>query len=87
VDSDGDRPSYFGLTCDRTTNQVLSLSGHGHDFTGALLTLTARLDTHRHHPSVTTRLLAAASLPDLLARHAELFEDLTLPDAGLGPSG
>jgi hypothetical protein len=80
MDPDGDRPSYFVLTWDRTTGQVLSLSGHAHDFTGALLTLTTRLDRHRHHPSVATRLLAAASLPDLLARHATLFEGLTFPD-------
>jgi hypothetical protein len=80
VDPDGDRPSYFVLTWDTTTRQVLSLSGHAHDFTGALLTLAARLDDHRHHRSVAVRLLAAASLPDLLARHAELFQGLTFPD-------
>jgi hypothetical protein len=38
VDPNGDQPSYFVLTYDRATSQVLSLSGHGHDFTGAVLT-------------------------------------------------
>jgi hypothetical protein len=80
VDPNGDRPSYFVLTWDTTSRQVLSLTGHAHDFTGALLTLTARLHDHRHHPTVAVRLLTGASLPDLLARHAELFEGLTFPD-------
>jgi hypothetical protein len=81
VDADGHRPRYFVLTVDRSARRVLSLSGHGHDFTGAVLTLTRRLQEHRHRPEVTVRLLAAADLPDLLARHAELFEGLTFPDA------
>ena len=80
VEANGDRPSYFVLTYDRATSQVLSLSGHGHDFTGAVLTLTARLQYHRHHPSVAVRLLVASDLPDLLDRHGELFEGLTFQD-------
>ena len=68
------------LTWDTTTSKVLSLSGHEHDFTGAVLTLTSRLHDHRHHPWVAARLLAASDLPDLLARHAELFKGLTFPD-------
>ena len=79
MDPNGARPRYFVLTYDSTTNQVLSLSGHAHDFTGAVLTLTTRLDDHHRHPSVAVRLLAATDLPDLLARHAELFEGLTFP--------
>ena len=81
MDPNGDRPRYFVLTWDTTTSKVLSLSGHGHDFTGAVLTLTTRLHDHRHHPTVAARLLAAADLADLLARHAELFEGLAFPDA------
>ncbi len=81
MDPDGDRPSYFVLTYDTASGQVLSLTGHAHDFTGAVLTLTARLDAHRHQPTVAVRLLTAASLPDLLASHAELFEGLTFPEA------
>jgi hypothetical protein len=80
VEADGDRPRYFVLVYDREALEVLSLSGHGHDFTGAVLTLTARVGEHRGHPSVTIRLLAAADLPDLLARNAELFEGLTFPE-------
>jgi hypothetical protein len=80
MEPNGDRPSYYVLTWDTASAQVLSLSGHAHDFTGAVLTLTAQLDHHRHQPSVAVRLLAAASLPDLLARHAELFEGLSFPE-------
>jgi hypothetical protein len=80
MEANGDRPRYFVLAYDRATMRVLSLSGHGHDFTGAVLTLTARVQEHQHDPEVTVRLLAAADLPDLLARHAELFEGLTFAD-------
>jgi hypothetical protein len=81
VDPDGDRPNYFVLTYDSATSQVLSLSGHGHDFTGAVLTLTRRTREHRDQPSVAVRLLAAADLPDLLARYPDLFEGLRFPGA------
>ena len=76
MDPNGTRPKYFVLTYDRATNQVLSLSGHAHDFTSALLTLTARLQEHNGEPEVTVRLLTAADLPDLMERHRELFEGL-----------
>jgi hypothetical protein len=80
VEPDGERPRYFVLTYDSATGQVLSLSGHGHDFTGAVLALTARLQEHHRRPEVRVRLLSAADLPDLLARHADLFDRLTFPD-------
>jgi hypothetical protein len=81
VEANGDqRPRYFVLVYDSTALRVLSLSGHGHDFTGAVLTLTTRLREHQRHPEVVVRLLAATDLPDLLARHADLFEGLTFPD-------
>ncbi|HEY7605595.1 MAG TPA: hypothetical protein VID07_02325, partial [Actinomycetes bacterium] len=67
-------------TYDTTTNQVLSLSGHAHDFTSAVLTLTTRLQEHHHQPEVRIRLLTAADLPDLLQRHGELFEGLEFPE-------
>jgi hypothetical protein len=81
VDGDGDRLRYFVLTYDGAAMRVLSLSGHGRDFTGAVLALTRRVQEHRRHPEVAVRLLAAADLPDLLARHAELFDRLSFPDA------
>jgi hypothetical protein len=80
VEANGDRPRYFVLVYDRAAMLVLSLSGHGHDFTGAVLALTRRAQEHRRHPEVAVRLLAAADLPDLLTRHADLFEGLTFPD-------
>jgi hypothetical protein len=86
VDPNGARPKYFVLTYDSTTNQVLSLSGHAHDFTGAVLTLTARLQEHNRQPEVRVRLLTGADLPDLMERHGELFERLSFPeDRGAGP--
>ena len=80
MEANGDRLRYFVLTYDSTALRVLSLSGHGHDFTGAVLTLTTRVQEHQRRPEVTVRLLAAADFPDLLDRHADLFEGLTFPD-------
>ena len=81
MDGDGDRLGYFVLTYDSAAMRVLSLSGHARDFTGAVLTLTRRVQEHRHQPAVAVRLLTATDLPDLLARHTSLFEGLTFPDA------
>jgi hypothetical protein len=75
-----ERPRYFVLAYDSHAQRVLSLTGHEHDYTGAVLTLTRRLQEHRLHPEVQVRLLAAASVTDLLARHAELFDQLGFPD-------
>jgi len=77
---ESERPRYFVLAYDSRTLRVLSLTGHEHDYTGAVLTLTRRLQEHRLHPEVRVRLLAAASVPDLLARHADLFAGLDLPE-------
>ena len=80
MDPNGTRPRYFVLTYDSTTNQVLSLSGHAHDFTSAVLTLTTRLQEHNRQPEVRVRLLTATDLPDLMERHSELFEGLEFPE-------
>jgi hypothetical protein len=80
VDPNGACPKYFVLTYDSTTNKVLSLSGHAHDFTSAVLTLTTRLQEHHHRPEVRVRLLTATDLPDLMERHAELFAGLSFPE-------
>ena len=80
MDPNGTRPKYFVLTYDSTTNRVLSLSGHAHDFTSAVLTLTTRLQEHKRQPEVRVRLLTAADLPDLMERHGELFEGLEFPE-------
>jgi hypothetical protein len=77
---ESERLRYFVLAYDSRERRVLSLSGHDHDYTGAVLTLTRRLHEHRLRPEVQVRLLAAASVPDLLARHAELFAGLALPE-------
>ena len=75
-----ERPRYFVLAYDSHARRVLSLTGHEHDYTGAVLTMTRRIQEHRLRPEVRVRLLAAASIPDLLARHAELFAGLSLPE-------
>ena len=79
---DDARPRYFVLVYDAATLRVLALTGHDHDFTGAVLTLTRELEAQRQRPTVAVRLLAAASLPDLLERHADLFGRLQPPDGG-----
>ena len=80
MDPNGTRPKYFVLTYDSTTSKVLSLSGHAHDFTSAVLTLTTRLQEHHRQPEITVRLLTATDLPDLMERHGELFEGLSFPE-------
>ena len=80
MDPNGTRPRYFVLTYDTATMRVLSLSGHAHDFTSAVLTLTARMQEHHRRPEITVRLLTAADLPDLMERHGELFERLEFPE-------
>jgi hypothetical protein len=79
VEPNGTRPKYFVLTYDSARKKVLSLSGHAHDFTSAVLTLTTRLQEHHRQPEVRVRLLTAADLPDLMERHGELFEGLEFP--------
>jgi hypothetical protein len=76
VDGRGSPPSYFVLTYDAGAGRVLALTGHGPDFVGAVLALSSQLRRHRRQPSVSVRLLPAASLPDLLERNAELFARL-----------
>ena len=80
MDPNGTRLRYFVLTYDSTTNRVLSLSRHAHDFTSAVLTLTNRLQEHHRRPEIRVGLLMAADLPDLMARHGDLFEGLSFQE-------
>lgn len=82
MDPNGTRPRYFVLTYDPATMRVLSLSGHAHDFTSAVLSLTARMQEHHRRPEIRVRLLKATDLPDLMERHGELFEGLEFPEDG-----
>jgi hypothetical protein len=79
--ADPDRPRYFVLVYDTASMRVLALTGHEHDFTGAVLTLTRQLQEHAGRPEVAVRLLAAGSLAELLERHGDLFSRLQLPDS------
>ena len=76
MDAEPARPRYFVLAADPAAGRVLALTGHDHDFTGAVLTLTRRLQEYRDRPEVVVRLLTARSVPDLLERHADLFDGL-----------
>ncbi len=84
MDAEPARPRYFVLVADPAAGRVLALTGHDHDFVGAVLTLTRRLQEHRDRPQVVVRLLAAASVPDLVARHPDLFDGLRLEDDPAG---
>jgi hypothetical protein len=76
VDARGGTPSYFVLTYDVNGKEVLGLTGHGPDYVGAVLALSASLQRHRNRPEVVVRLLAADSLADLVEQHADLFTAL-----------
>jgi hypothetical protein len=51
VEANGGRSRYFVLAYDSESGIVLSLSGHNHDFTGAVLTLTRRTQEYRGRPT------------------------------------
>jgi hypothetical protein len=80
VDQADDQPSWFVLVYDTATMQILSLTGFGHDYVGAVLAFTAGIDQHRHRPGVAVHLHEADSLAELLERHAGLFARLRFPD-------
>jgi hypothetical protein len=80
VDATDSGPSWYVLVYDGATMQVVSLSGFGDDFVGALLSFSARMDEHRRQPAATVRLYEAGSLAELLERHADLFARLRFPD-------
>jgi hypothetical protein len=63
VDARGGRLSYFVLTYEVTSERVLALTGHGPDFVGAVLALSASMDQHRDQPGVIVRLLAGRPSP------------------------
>lgn len=75
-------PGWFVLVYDTATMEIASLNGFGHDYVGAVLAFTARMDEHRHRPAVAVRLYGAASLAELLERHADLFKRLQFPSDG-----
>jgi hypothetical protein len=79
VDPADHRPSWFVLVYDDDTMEVDSLSGFGDDYVGALLSFSARMDQHRRRPAVAVRLYQAASLAELVERHADLFARLRFP--------
>lgn len=77
-----EQTEYFVLAYDTTTMQVVSFTGHGHDFVSAALALTRLVNEHRHHPQVQVRLEAAASLEELWRRDPVLFTRLRFPERG-----
>jgi hypothetical protein len=81
MEANGDRLRYFVLTYDSAAMRVLSLSGHGRDFTGAVLTLSSLEPELGGRSVVVVLLLVGGVLPDLLTRLAELLDRLTFHDA------
>jgi hypothetical protein len=81
VDESAGALEYFVLAYDAETMEVRSFTGHGHDFVGAVLDLTSRIERHRDEPEVVVRLDAAPSFEELPARHPALFRALRFPPA------
>jgi hypothetical protein len=82
VDTTRERSEFFVLAYDTATMDVRSFSGHGHDFVGAVLTLTARVDQYRGDSQVVVRIYEANSFGDLPDRYPDPFRDLHFPDGG-----
>jgi hypothetical protein len=82
VDTTRERSEFFVLAYDTATMEVRSFSGHGHDFVGAVLTLTARVDQYRGDSQVVVRIYEANSFGDLPDRYPDPFRDLHFPDGG-----
>lgn len=71
------RSEFFVLAYDSTTMAVRSFTGHGHDFVGAVLALTSKVDQYRGDPDVVVRIYEADSFEDLPERYPDPFKDLS----------
>jgi hypothetical protein len=75
-----EQSEFFVLAYDSATISVRSFTGHGHDFVGAVLTLTAKVDQHRADPHVVVRIYEASSFGELPDRCPNPFWDLHFPN-------
>jgi hypothetical protein len=73
---------FFVLAYDSTTMAVRSFTRHGHDFVGAVATLTAKADHYRGDPDVVVRIYEAESFDDLPERYPDPFKDLRFGNGG-----
>jgi hypothetical protein len=76
VETTREQSEFFVLAYDRTTMDVRSFTGHGHDFVGAVLTLTAKVDQYRTDPHVVVRIYEARSFGELPDRYPNPFRAL-----------
>ena len=79
MDDTYEQPEYFVLAYDTETMDVRSFTGHGHDFVGAVMELTSRIDQFRDEPDVAVRLYEADSFGQLPDRYPDPFKDLRFP--------
>lgn len=78
-----EQSEFFVLAYDTRTMKVRSFTGHGHDFVGAVLELTARLNEYRGAPDVVVRIYEANSFGELPDRYPDPFRALNFRN-GLG---
>jgi hypothetical protein len=79
VDSTHEQREYFVLAYNTETMEVRSFTGHGHDFVGAVMELTSRVNQFGDEPGVAVRLYEADSFGQLPDRYPDPFKDLRFP--------
>ena len=80
VDTTREQSEFFVLAYDTATMNVRSFTGHGHDFVGAVLALTARVNQFRRDPHVVVRIYEANSFGELPDRYPDPFRALNFPN-------
>ncbi len=79
VETTPEQSQFFVLAYDSETMDVRSFTGHGHDFVGAVLELTARVNQYRGDPDVVVRFYEANSFGELPDRYPDPFRELHFP--------
>lgn len=80
VETTREQSEFFVLAYDSATMDVRSFTGHGHDFVGAVLALTARVNQYRGDPDVVVRVYEASSFGELPDRYPDPFRSLHFPN-------
>jgi hypothetical protein len=75
-----EQSEFFVLAYDTATMDVRSFTGHGRDFVGAVMTLTAKVDQYRADPHVVVRIYEASSFRELPDRYPKPFRQLHFPN-------
>jgi hypothetical protein len=79
VDGTREQSEYFVLAYDTVTMDVRSFTGHGHDFVGAVMELTSRVNQFGGETDVAVHLYEADSFSQLPDRYPDPFKDLRFP--------